>query len=485
MNSNVANQSFLANPGETTSARWALVSLSLTILLSSLGTSIANVSLPTLAKVFKASFQEVQWIVIAYLVAITTLIVSVGRMGDLLGRRRLLLMGLLVFISASACCGMASELWQLIVARVAQGLGAAIMMALTMAFVGDIVPKEKTGSAMGVLGTMSAIGTALGPSLGGLLITGLGWQAIFLINLPLGILALFWAYRYLPVERSQSKSPVRFDHSGTLVLMLTLAVYALAMTVGHGKFGLSNLLLVCISALGVGVFIFVESKVKFPLIRLALFRNPTLSAGFATSSLVATVMMATLVVGPFYLAGALGLAAAKVGLVMSCGPLVAALTGVPVGRMVDKFGTYSTTIIGLLGMVTGSALLPLMPISFGIPGYVAPLVVITAGYALFQVANNTSVVGNIQSEERGVVSGLLNLSRNLGLITGASVMGAIFAFGSGDINVAYANPASVSAGMRITFGVATLLILLAIAIVLIGQRVSRREKPTAIKSHES
>jgi MFS family permease len=169
----------------TSSVRWALAGLSLSMLMPSLDTSIANAGLPTLAQAFTASFQEVQWIVLAYLLAVTTLIVGVGRFGDITGRRRLLLAGIILFTVASALCGVAPTLWFLIAARAAQGLGAAVMMALTLASVGETVPKEKTGSAMGLLGTMSAIGTTLGPSLGGLLIAGLGWRAIFLVNASL------------------------------------------------------------------------------------------------------------------------------------------------------------------------------------------------------------------------------------------------------------------------------------------------------------
>src|SRR6195256_3175901 len=213
----------------TPSVRWALASLSLSMLLSSLGTSIANVALPTLAQAFSASFQEVQWIVLAYLLAITTLIVSAGRLGDVTGRRRLLLTGSSLFTAASVLCGVAPTLWLLIAARAAQGLGAAIMMALTMAFIGQTVPKAKTGSAMGLLGTMSAIGTALGPSLGGVLIAGLSWRALFLVNVPLGILTFILACRYLPVDRHAHKTDrAGFDVIGTLLLALTLAVYALA-----------------------------------------------------------------------------------------------------------------------------------------------------------------------------------------------------------------------------------------------------------------
>ena len=448
------------------------------MLLSSLGTSIANVGLPTLAQAFNASFQQVQWVVLAYLLAITTLIVSVGRLGDIIGRRRLLLAGILLFTVASVLCGVAPTLWLLIAARAAQGLGAAIMMALTMAFVGEAVPKAKTGSAMGLLGTMSAIGTALGPTLGGVLIAGFGWPAIFLINVPLGILTLLLAHRYLPIDRQGPKTDrPGFDTVGTLLLALTLAAYALAMTIGRGSFGPLNMALLLAAVFGVGLFVLAEARAASPLIRLAMFRNPLLSAGFAMSTLVTTVVMATLVVGPFYLSGALALDAARVGLVMSSGPIVAALTGVPAGRIVDRFGAHRMSIVGLIAMAVGSSILPMLPTRFGVPGYIAPLVVITAGYALFQAANNTAVMTNIRPDQRGVISGLLNLSRNLGLITGASVMGTVFALGSATTDIMTARPEAVATGMRITFAVAAALIVVALAIAAVSHALLRRAVP--------
>jgi MFS family permease len=273
------------------------------MLMPSLDTSIANAGLPTLAYAFTASFQEVQWIVLAYLLAITTLIVSVGRLGDIIGRRRLLLFGIGLFTVASLLCGVAPTLWLLISARAAQGLGAAIMMALTVALVGETVPKAKTGSAMGLLGTMSAIGTTLGPSLGGVLIAGLGWRTIFLVNVPLGVLNFLLAHRYLPNDRRGEKKEHRasFDNVGTLLLALTLAAYALAMTIGRGHFGSLNLVLLLAAVFGTGFFALAETRVASPLIQLAMFRDPILSASLAMSTIVSTVMMATLVVGPFYL----------------------------------------------------------------------------------------------------------------------------------------------------------------------------------------
>jgi EmrB/QacA subfamily drug resistance transporter len=455
----------------TPSVQWALASLSLSMLLASLGTSSANVGLPTLTHAFAASFQEVQWVVLAYLLAITTLIVSVGRLGDITGRRRLLLAGIFLFTAASVLCGVAPTLWLLIAARAAQGLGAAIMMALTIAFVGETVPKAKTGSAMGLLGTMSAIGTALGPSLGGVLIAGLGWPAIFFANVPLGILTLLLAHRYLPVDRVGTKTDrAGFDHVGTLLLGSSLAAYALAMTMGRGSFGPLNLALLLAAVFGVGLFALAEKRAASPLIRLAMFRDPVLSASLAMSALVSTVMMATLVVGPFYLSRAFGLDAALVGLVLSVGPIAAALAGVPAGRIADRFGAQRVSIIGLSGIAAGSFALSMMPVAFGLSGYIAPIVVITVGYALFQTANNTTVMTDIRPDQRGVISGMLNLSRNLGLITGASVMGAVFALASATTDVATARPEAAATGMRITFAVAAILIVVALVLAAVTYR---------------
>ena len=457
------------------SVRWVLAGLSLSMLLSSLGTSIANVALPTLAQAFNASFQDVQWIVLAYLLAITTLIVSVGRLGDIVGRRRLLLAGILLFTVASVLCGIAPNVWLLIAARALQGLGAAAMMALTMAFVGGTVPKEKTGSAMGLLGAMSAIGTALGPSLGGVLIATLDWRAIFLVNLPLGLAAFVLAWRALRADgaRAAADRP-GFDVLGTLLLALTLGAYALAMTLGRGHFGSLNGALLLVAALGVVVFVAVERRAASPLVRLTMFADVRLSAGLAMSVLVSTVLMGTLVVGPFYLAHALGLNAAVVDMVLSVGPLVVALTGVPAGRIADRFGAQRMTVAGLVAIAAGCFMLSAIPATSGIPGYLAPIVVVTLGYALFQTANNTSVMADVPADRRGVISGLLNLSRNLGLVTGASVMGAVFAFAAAARDITTAAPQAVAGGMRITFAVAGVLIVAALAIAMAGQTRAAR-----------
>jgi MFS family permease len=204
-----------------------------------------------------------------------------------------------------------------------------------------------------------------------------------------------------------------------------------------------------------------------------VFRDQALSASLAMNTLVSTVMMATLVVGPFYLSRGLGLETALVGLALSAGPLVAALAGVPAGRLVDRFGAERMTIIGLVGIAVGSFVLSVMPTTFGIAGYITPIIVITGGYALFQAANNTAIMTGIGADQRGVISGMLNLSRNLGLITGASVMGAVFALASA-ADITTARPESVATGTRVTFGAAAILIVVALAIAVGNRTISRR-----------
>jgi len=311
------------------------------------------------------------------------------------------------------------------------------------------------------------MGTALGPSLGGVLIAGLGWQAIFLVNVPLGIVAWVLAHRYLPADcRGEKTGRARFDNLGTLLLAVTLVAYALAMTLGRGSFGPLNGALVLTTALGAVLFVLAEAKAASPLIRLAMFRDPGFSASLAMNALVSTVMMSTLVVGPFYLARALGLNEALVGIVMAVGPLIAILSGVPSGRAVDCWGAPSMAIVGLIAMAAGAFALSVLAAMFGVAGYVAAIVVLTPGYQLFQAANNTAVMANVHPDQRGVISGMLSLSRNLGLITGASMMGTVFALASKTPDIATAHPEAVANAMRITFAVSAVLIVVALAMAM-------------------
>jgi MFS family permease len=393
----------------------ALPGLALCVLLSSFGASCANVALPTLQRAFGASFAAVQWIVLAYLLAATAAAVGAGRLGDMIGRRRVLLGGIALFAAASGMCALAPGLPLLVAGRALQGLGAAVMLALGMALAAGSLAQRGTGRAMGLLGSMSALGTALGPALGGLLLAGPGWRAVFAATLPAALLA-FGLARRLPRD-APVHAAAAFDLAGLLLLVA------------------------------------------------ALLRDRVLATGFATSTLAMALMMATMLVGPFYLGRALGLPAGGVGAALAVGPLVAALAGVPAGRIVDRHGARGAGAAGLAAMTLGAWLLALLPVRTGVAGWIASLAVLTAGYALFQAANNTAVMIAAGDARRGVVAGLANLARQLGLIAGSALPGAMFAPGTAQ---------DVAAATHATFAVAALLPLLALGAAWLGRPACRR-----------
>ncbi len=389
--------------------------LALAMLLASLGTSIANIALPALATAFSASFGAVQAVVVAYLAGLTAAVVVAGRLGDVHGLKRMLVAGLGLFAVASLICGLAPSLPLLVAARAVQGIGAAFLMTLSMALVRETAGEARVGRAMGLLGTMSALGMALGPVLGGMLVPAMGWRGVFLVQAPLAGLALILAIAILPARAgAKTTAPstwAAFEGSIVPNLVINLAV--------------------------------------------------------------AAVMMTTLVVGPFYLGFGLGLKDMLVGLVMSVGPVISIFSGVPSGRLVDAWGTGRVLAAGLLALAAGAFLLALLPDAIGLAGYVLAIAVLTPGYQLFQAANNVATLSGVPGDRRGTVSGLLGLSRNIGLVAGASVMGAVFALGAGTEDLAHAAPAAIAAGMRLTFLAAGGLMIAAIAVVGLAGRPSQ------------
>ncbi len=234
------------------------------------------------------------------------------------------------------------------------------------------------------------------------------------------------------------------------------------MTIGRDRPGVLNAVMLAAALLGAGLFVAVERKARLPLVRLEALKNPALSMSLAMSLLVAMVMMTTLVVGPFYLSRSLLMGTGAMGLALSVGPLTAALIALPAGRLVDRVGARGITITGLVGAATGCVSLAILPETFGILGYVVPVAVMTAGYALFQTANNTVVMQSTSQDQGGVVSGLLSLSRNLGLVTGASLLGTVFAFASRALEPGATETIAVASATRATFAMAAIPIFAAL-----------------------
>lgn len=454
---------------ETVAAQLSIVSLALTMLLASLGISIPNIALPSISKHFGAVFSQAQLIIVGYLLAVTVLIVAAGKIGDIFGRKNIFLIGIGLFSVAALVSGFSQSLWLLICARIIQGLGAAILMSMSMALVSDSVKKEKTGSVMGLMGTMSAVGTASGPSLGGFLINNFGWRSVFFLMAFIGVLSFFLAKQFVKAEKQKKFTERKIDFFGIFALGIALTSYSLGVTLNGGHFTETNWTLLIVAALSLLSFIMIEKASQSPLLRLDHF-HPALSSNLAMNIIVSTVMMSTLVVGPFYLSKGLELSPLAVGSVMSIGPLVSMITGIPAGKAADLFGAKAVTKLGLILMALGTSALFILPGFFGLYGYISSILILSPGYQLFQASNNTAVMETVTEQERGVFSGLLSLSRNIGLISGASVMGSIFSNATGVAEISTASSSVLSAGMKSTFFVATLLLLFAMAIAFIGNK---------------
>jgi len=434
--------------------RLGLLALGLATLLPMLAGSLANMVLPALGQAFAVPFASLQWVLVAYLLGITCLTVVAGRLGDRFGRRRLLLLGMGLF-------ALAPTIGWLIAARALQGVAAACMLSLALAMVGQMVVPARRGWGMGLLGTLSACGTALGPSFGGLLTASFGWQAPFLLLVPLSLLALGCARLGLPRDGA-SPQEEGMNLASLSLLVAALLCYGLALTLG-GALTLwwgAGALLVTAS------FARRERHAPVPLLPLALLGAPGLGSGLVASALVASVMVLTLLIGPFYLRGVFDLSLGTVGLMISGGPLLAALTGMPAGWLVDRLGARQVVRLGLA--VMGAAALGLAGAAgqFGPFGYLLPILLLTAGYALFQTANNSAVVGEASEQTRGAVAGLLTLSRNLGQLTGVAGLGGLFAALVGEQGLTLAS--ELVFGTRALFALSTLLI--GLAFWLVGRR---------------
>lgn len=439
------------------------------VLLGSLGVSVVTVALPSLADEFSAPISTVQWVVIAYLMAATVTVVVAGKLADVLGPRRVLLGGLAIFTVASAMCAVAPSLGALAAARAMQGIGAAVLMALPMSILKEAVGRDRIGSAMGLLGTMSAVGTALGPSLGGILLSGFGWRAVFVPLAALGVATFIASLTTIQADSPTTESGSnRLDWFGAFLLGIALIFYSLLMSKVGGT-GSSSFYLVA-ALVAVAAFVLVETKAEFPLVPLPVLRSQPVAIALATNLILSMVMMTTLVVGPFYLSLSLRLDASVIGFVMSVGPVTAALTGIAAGRAVDRHGTGAVMIAGLMETCIGFLSLALLPRYTGVAGYVISLIILTPGFQMFLAANGAALMTAASDSQRGVLSGLLGLSRNLGFVTGASAMMTLFTLAVGDGNLPTAAENAVASGFSITFLAASGLTLCAMLVAGFNSR---------------
>jgi len=471
-----------ASPATRNRKWFVLATVSVGILLATIDGSIVNVAFPTLVEELDTTFNVIQWVSLGYLLTIATLTLGMGRLGDVVGKKVIHAAGFSVFTIASAVCGLAPDVSWLIVFRVVQALGAVMILALGSAILVEAFPSSERGKALGWVMTAVSVGIITGPVLGGILISAFSWRAIFLVNIPVGIIGTLMAIRYVP--KTQPVPGQRFDFVGALLMSVSLFSLSLALTVGQDAGFTSPQILAAfaVAAITAVVFVVVELRVDSPMLELRLFKSPMLTVGVVTGVLVFICLSATFILLPFYLAGVLGFDVFTMGLLLTVAPLMMGILSPMSGTLSDRIGIRRLTLAGLTIIgVTYVGFLTLNTESTGLQ-FVALAVPYGIGIGIFQSPNNSAIMGSVPPEYTGVAGGLLHLTRLLGQIVGIAVLGSIWAARvaavSGEIlpagGATAADPTAQVAGLQTVFLIAAGIMLLATLIGAWGLREESR-----------
>ncbi|MBC8077746.1 MAG: DHA2 family efflux MFS transporter permease subunit [Chloroflexales bacterium] len=462
------------------SVRWlALLGVSMGVLMGTIDGSIVNIALPTLVRELKVSFATVQWVVLSYLLVITALLPSAARLGDMVGKKHVYTIGLAVFTIGSLLCGLAPNSAWLIGFRALQGLGAVLVTALGAAIITEVFPPQERGRALGVIGAVVSIGIALGPSLGGVLIGLSGWRSIFLVNIPVGIAAVFMVRRFVP-EGQRGAPGQRFDFVGAALLSFSLIAFALALTLGQG-WGFTDvrtLGLVGVAGVSLAAFLIVETRVAQPMIDLRMFRNGLFSLNLLIGLITFVMLAGNGLVLPFFLENVKGFSTIQTGLLLAVIPAILVIISPISGVLSDRFGPRPIIVGGLLLLTIGMLLASTLSAEVSVIGYLLRVGLIGIGFGVFQSPNNSAIMGAAPRAQLGVASGLLALSRTLGQTAGITVMGALFAglaIAAGAADLSSASAGAIVAGVQGTYRVATILAVVTLALAGLsfvrGQRV--------------
>lgn len=469
------------------SRKWyVMAAVSMSIFLATIDGSIVNVALPTLVRELNTNFATVQWVVLAYLLTQATLMLSVGRLGDMIGKKSIYVGGFIVFTVGSVLCGLAQTVGWLIAFRVLQALGAAMMLALGAAIVTEAFPPKERGKALGIIGTSVSIGVVVGPTAGGLLIDALSWHWIFFVNLPVGIAGTWMAQRFVPDFKPVGRQ--KFDYFGAATLCLSLLCLLLALTLGQ-QLGFSDSRILALFAgwvILLAGFITLELRVRQPMIDLAIFKNVLFSVNLVTGFATFVAIAGMFILIPFYLENVLGYDTRQVGLLLAVVPIALGITAPIAGSLSDRFGTRPITVIGLVMLLIGYYAMSTLDAQTTTLGYILRLLPLGIGMGIFQSPNNSAIMGSAPRERLGIASGLLSITRTLGQTTGIAVLGAIWAafviYHTGSFLAGGATTAPVAAqvaGLQDTFSISVVLLGLGLLLAIWGLIRERQLKRMA------
>ncbi len=399
------------------------------VFLATIDGSIVNIALPTLETSLHTNFALVQWVVLAYMLTIATLMLSIGRLADMIGKKYIYLSGFIIFIIGSALCGLSNTIGMLIACRIFQAVGAAMTMALGTAIVTEAFPPTERGKAMGFIGLMVSVGAVAGPTLGGLILSRLTWHWLFFVNVPIGLIGVVMGFRFIPNRRHGGGE--KFDLAGAVALFFSMTGFLIGLTYGEASgfgspltIGLLGLFVVALV-----IFILIEKRSPQPMIDLTLFKGNLFSINLITGFLTFVCSAGTVLLMPFFLQNVLMFSPGLTGLLLAVVPLSMGITAIISGSLSDRFGSRPLCVLGLVVLMGGYLAVSTLSQDITPVGYALRFLPIGIGMGLFQSPNNSAVMGTAPRHRLGVASGLLSLTRTLGQTTGLAIMGAIWAAG--------------------------------------------------------
>jgi len=407
-------------------AKWLiLAAVMLGAFMGPVDASIVNTVLPSITGYFKTDISIAQWVPTVYLLTISCLILLYGRLGDMVGYKKIFLAGLAFFVVASILCGSSQSIWMLIAFRGIQGLAAGLLMAVGYAIITAAFPPFERGRAMGIYAISIAAGLGLGPTFGGLITQYLSWHYVFFINVPIGIAALIWGSRVIP--RSAPKPGQRLDVAGALTALIFLSSLLLYANQGEtwGWASPRSLALVGITVVFGALFFWIERTSAQPMLNLALFKNRRFSFASLSTLLSFVALYAIVFLTPFYLTFVLHFSILKVGLTLIASPLAMMFAAPVSGAMSDRFGTRVFAVLGMCIAALGLFLMSGLNASDNVWDVVWRLVIIGLGLGMFQSPNNSEIMGSVPPWHLGIASGIIAAMRNVGMVLGIAIAGAV------------------------------------------------------------
>ncbi len=408
---------------------WILFSTCIAVFMATLDGSIVNITLPVISQYFSVSINSIQWVVTAYLLTISCLLLLWGKISDIHGRKILFVVGLGVFTLGSLLCGLSNSYPMLIMSRVVQAIGASITMALVQGIVTSIFPAGKRGKALGVIGTVVAIGSLVGPSLGGVLVHLVGWRSIFYINIPFGILGMLLTMILLK-ESGEKLEKKTFDVKGSIVFIFSISLMFIGLLSLQDGI-LSRGLVIGMMVLSILLFILFirfEKRLENPLLDITLFKNAVFSISLSTVYIFFLAMFAYIFFMPFYLQYVLKLDILTAGLIMSVYPITTGIVSPVSGWMSDKKSHIPLNMIGLSINTLALVLLSFLNASSSKVQIMGLIIMLGLGSALFQSPNTNAIMSSVSRNKLGVAGSINAFSRNFGMISGTTVSVIIFMF---------------------------------------------------------